>query len=59
MTFLQGHIGIGGMLLVTTSHHVGGFDENTGEFVDYNMLVSDFKLGWNHMLLMVQGYGTK
>lgn len=59
MTFLQGHIEIGGMFVITTSHLVGGFDETTGEFIDYSIVVEDFREGWNHVILMVQGYGSK
>lgn len=38
---------------------VGGFDETTGEFIDYSVTKEDFKQGWNHCMLMIQAYGTR
>lgn len=59
MTAIQGNIGMGGQLVLSRNLAFGGFDENTGEFVDYQTFLTDCTVGWNHMTLIVQGYGTK
>lgn len=65
MTFLQGHIEVGGYFVITKGTGdspdklIGGFDESTGEFVHYNLTTDDLKLGWNSCAVMVQSFATK
>jgi hypothetical protein len=59
MTAIQGNIGMGGLLVLSRNLAFGGFDEITGEFVDYQTFLTDCSAGWNHMTLIFQGYGTK
>lgn len=59
MTFLQGHIGIGGLFVVARNSMFGAFDEYTGEFKSFGASVLDLREGWNHCFYIIQAYGTK
>lgn len=50
---------MGGQLVLSRNLAFGGFDEATGEFIDYQTFLTDCIIGWNHMTLIFQGYGTK
>lgn len=58
-TQIQGHIGIGGLIVVNKEFKIGSFDENTGEFKAFGLNLMKLERGWHHCTVKIMNYGKK